>query len=194
MNMASNEKRLDNSINALKMLSNTLAIRYLSGWPRAMFCREINDFINTIRQEVAIYCLSEKGGVELIEKEIAALKKQDFQLSTEQIVQYATVKKEIFSRKVKLFINQVGFVGGGTQIFAGAGVCAASLGTMCAAYGAPLISHGLNNFYESGYYLLYRKVKSGYTRNIYRMMAQKLGYSAKQADIAYGVIDLTLSG
>lgn len=67
------------------------------------------------------------------------------------------------------------------------------VGLACAAYGAPMIAHGLNNIYENGYYLLFREEQSGTLRDAYRLAAKKLGYGNKQADLIYGVIDLSLS-
>ncbi|WP_261643461.1 DUF4225 domain-containing protein [Erwinia mallotivora] len=94
---------------------------------------------------------------------------------------------------VKLVVRQMGFVGGGTQFFAGFGTCVATLGLACAAFGSPLMLHGANNFYENGYYLIFRKEKAGYVRDGYRKVARTLGYSDKDADLVYATVDLSLS-
>jgi hypothetical protein len=56
-----------------------------------------------------------------------------------------------------------------------------------------MITHGLNNMYENGYYLLYREDRSGTLRDAYRYVAAKLGYGNNEADIVYGVVDISLS-
>ncbi|EHA2493312.1 DUF4225 domain-containing protein [Salmonella enterica] len=70
----------------------------------------------------------------------------------------------------------------------------ASLGLASAGFGAPLISHGVNNMYENGYYLLYQEYVSGYTKDAYRYAANKLGYDNNDADFVYNMVDLGLSG
>lgn len=47
--------------------------------------------------------------------------------------------------------------------------------------------------YENGYYLLYREDRSGTLRDAYRYAAAKLGYGNNEADIVYGVVDISLS-
>ena len=56
-----------------------------------------------------------------------------------------------------------------------------------------MITHGLNNMYENGYYLLFREDRSGTLRDAYRYAAAKLGYGNNEADIVYGVVDISLS-
>ncbi|WP_445375183.1 DUF4225 domain-containing protein [Photorhabdus tasmaniensis] len=93
-------------------------------------------------------------------------------------------------------MKQVGFVSGGSQIFAGIGVCVASLGAACTGFGVPLLVQGGNNVYENGYYLLLRKEVSDPARDVYRDVAKTLGYSEAEADgdRVYGYVDLGLSG
>ncbi|WP_174784899.1 DUF4225 domain-containing protein [Erwinia amylovora] len=90
-------------------------------------------------------------------------------------------------------MKQAGFIGGGGQIFSGFGICGSSMGAACAAYGMPLIAHGINNVYENGYYLIFRKDKQGYVRDGYRTVAKQLGYTSQQADTAYASVDIALS-
>ncbi|AWK44565.1 hypothetical protein A4R40_15765 [Photorhabdus laumondii subsp. laumondii] len=91
-------------------------------------------------------------------------------------------------------MKRIGFVSGGSQIFAGLGVCVASLGAACAGFGVPLLIQGGNNVYENGYYLLLRKEVSGPVRDVYRDAAKTLGYSETDGDRVYGYVDLALSG
>ena len=74
-------------------------------------------------------------------------------------------------------MKQVGFVSGGSQIFAGIGTCALSAGMACGGVGVPLMAQGANNVYESGYYLLFRKDKVGSIREAYHYAANYLGYN-----------------
>lgn len=186
---------LQRAIKQLHEVSNATAYRYLpSGRSRSDFFNEINALINGITREVSSNCMSPGGAVKILNEETAYLRQQQFQLMAGSIVQYAAVEKQQAGRLTKLVLKQVGFVGGGIQVFGGFGICAASLGSLCAAYGAPLAVHGINNVYENGYYLLYRKGLAGYTRQAYRAIARQLGYSDNQADMAYGIVDISLSG
>lgn len=76
-------------------------------------------------------------------------------------------------------MKQVGFVSGGSQIFAGIGTCALSAGMACGGVGVPLIAQGANNVYESGYYLLFRKDKVGSIREAYHYAANYLNSCAE---------------
>jgi len=185
----------DNAVKELKELCNALALSYLPQTvTRELFKKEILEQIRQVSYEIEINCLSIQGGVEIITREISQLKLQEFDIVTGRAKQYAAVEKKVWNDRANLFLKQVGFVSGGSQVFAGFGVCAASLGVACAAYGSPLIAHGMNNAYENGYYLLYRTDKMGYTRQAYRKIAGKLGYSNGRADIVYAAIDIGLSG
>lgn len=186
---------LTQTVRELQTVSNAIGFNYIpAGSSQRAFFAEITALITHITRETDIHCLSLDGGIKILQEEIKYLRDQEFQLITGRMVQYAAVEKEISYRRAKLILKQVGFVGSGSQIFGGAGICVASLGSLCAAFGAPLLAHGLNSTYENGYYLLYRKDKSGYTRQAYRAVAGKLGYSNNQADIAYSVVDVGLSG
>ncbi|MEW5290807.1 DUF4225 domain-containing protein [Erwinia papayae] len=137
--------------------------------------------------------MSLSGAVKILNEETAYLRQQQFQLMAGSIVQYAAVEKQQAGRLKKLMLKQVGFVGGGMQVFGGFGVCAASLGLACASFGMPSIIHGANNVYENGHYLIFRKEKAGYARDGYRNVARRLGYSDNDADLVYASVDLSLS-
>ncbi|WP_261653526.1 DUF4225 domain-containing protein [Erwinia mallotivora] len=188
-------EELQKAVRQLHEVSNATGYRFLPfGGARSDFFNEINALINGVTHEVSRNCMSLSGAVKTLNEETAYLRQQQLKLMADSIVQYAAVEKQQAGRLTKLVLKQVGFVGGGVQVFAGFGVCAASLGSLCAAYGAPLAVHGINNVYENGYYLLYRKGRAGYTRQAYRAIAQQLGYSDNQADMAYGIVDISLSG
>ncbi|USI32380.1 DUF4225 domain-containing protein [Cronobacter sakazakii] len=188
------DKKLDQLSFELRTLASTLSIKYFPDYrSRSVFLSEINSFIYEVSRDVQINCLSVRGAEQLFKDELQALNNQNYAISNEKAIFYAQIKKEKIDNIVNLILKQVGFVGGGTQIIAGYGVCAASVGSACAAFGSSLVAHGINNMYENGYYLLYRKDRLGFTRQGYRYVANKLGYSNKEADYAYAGIDLTLS-
>ena len=157
------------------------------------FYFETQRFVQQIRRDINSNCLTYKGGTALIVHLTENLQEQDSLFTFEKVSEYYIVKKEQKDRNLHLVLAQVGFVAGGTQIFGGAGICSATLGAACAAYGVPMMLHGINNAYENGYYLLYRKSKSGGVRDAYRIAAKKLGYGNKQGDLAYGAVDLSLT-
>lgn len=113
-----------------------------------------------------------------------------------KVKMYVAVKRDYEERNgiLTLALKQVGFVGGGIQIFTGGSVCLGSFGLACASFGTPLITHGSNNIYENGYYLLFRTDTTGYVRDAYRYVAKQLGYGIKSGDIAFSTVDLALSG
>ncbi|MBS9443166.1 DUF4225 domain-containing protein [Photorhabdus heterorhabditis] len=159
------------------------------------FNSKINLFVEDILGQVRIHCLSSNGAIEIIQFEIDHLKEQVFYLTANRVKQYAIIEREKEkSSYTNLILKQIGFVGGGTQILAGYTVCKASLGLACASFGAPLMAHGYNNVVENGYYLLYRENINGGVREGYRYIANKIGLSDKDADIAYATVDLALSG
>ncbi|UWS32893.1 DUF4225 domain-containing protein [Erwinia pyrifoliae] len=189
------KSEFETAVDQLRQLSYSLSLTWLpQGVTRHLFQKEINDLIRYVSNEVDINCLSVQGGYEIIKKETERLRLQEFDIISGKVKQYLAIEKSVRDKKANLFLKQIGFVSGGSQVFAGFGVCAASLGVACATYGTPLIVHGMNNTYESGYYLLYRTEKQGYTRQAYREVAQKLGYSDNKANLAYASIDIALSG
>ena len=187
-------KKIEDLSRKIIGLASSISIQYLPDYrSRSEFISEIDALIYEINRNVRINCLSVSGAEKFLEHELQALNNQQFVLSTEKMIFFAQIKKEKINNVVNLILKQVGFVGGGTQVLAGHGVCAATAGLACAAFGSSLVAHGLNNMYENGYYLMYRKDKPGLTRQGYRYVAKKLGQSNKEADYAYAGVDLTLS-
>ncbi|MQL47586.1 DUF4225 domain-containing protein [Photorhabdus khanii] len=186
---------LEAKIRELNEISSRLNLRYLSDVrSKNGFFFETNELIRKVNHEVGSNCLSVDGGIEIIQSEIDNLKKQEFDLRINDSQQYLIVQKEKKDDRINLFLKQVGFVSGGSQIFAGIGVCVASLGAACAGFGVPLLVQGGNNVYENVYYLLLRKGVSGPARDVYRDVAKTLGYSEADGDSVYGYVDLSLSG
>ncbi|MEQ5120415.1 DUF4225 domain-containing protein [Morganella morganii] len=162
---------------------------------RLQFLRDIDQFIAKNEWEVKNACLSLSAGLDNIEDMRELLAQQHRAIQLREVRQYAYVEAVNNEKNgiTTLLLKQVGFVGGGMQVIAGYGACAASVGLLCSSLSVGLIAQGTNNMYENGYYLLFRENTSGYLRNGYRYAAQELGYSNHEADMAYNFVDLTLS-
>lgn len=185
---------LERKITQLNRLANELALLYIQGYEaRRAFLKEISMLTNQLRQQVLNFCITQDAAIRLLDKEIKNLKKQQFDLSTQKMMQYYVFAKEKKAQSFNIILKQIGFIGGGTQVVAGIATCAASAGYLCAGFGSLNISHGLNNLYENGYYLLFRENRSGWTRDAYRAIAQSIGQSENHADLAYTTVDLGIS-
>ncbi|RMO81057.1 MULTISPECIES: DUF4225 domain-containing protein [Pseudomonas syringae group] len=88
----------------------------------------------------------------------------------------------------------VGAVAGAMQVVAGAGICYASVGTLCIVAGVPIMAHGANNVYENGRNLWEgRSDTEGPVRKGYQAAAKAVGYGAREGNLAYGSADLAMS-
>ncbi|MBJ7223700.1 MULTISPECIES: DUF4225 domain-containing protein [unclassified Brenneria] len=185
---------LERKIAQLNRLTNELALLYIHGFEaRRGFLKEIAALTSQLDYEVVNFCLTEDAAISVIDKEIKNLQKQKFGLSTQKMMQYYVFEKEKKAQAFNIILKQVGFIGGGTQVMAGIAVCGASMGYLCASFGSLNVSHGLNNLYENGYYLLFRENRSGWTRDAYRAIAQSIGQNGNHADLAYVSVDLGIS-
>ncbi|PWC17359.1 DUF4225 domain-containing protein [Brenneria corticis] len=183
----------DQKSQELRFLVQNLSLKYFRN--RSVdFYFEIEGLIQAIEREINTYCLSHRGGIDILQREIDYLNEQDFQLTANIAKLYIIVQKEKKEQTQQIILKQVGFVGGGAQFFAGVGLCAGTLGAACAGYGVPMMVHGANNTYENGYYLVLREETSGTVRDAYRYTADKLGFNNNQADLVYGAIDLGMTG
>ncbi len=162
---------------------------------RLQFLRDIDQFIAKNEWEVKNACLSLSAGLDNIEDMRELLAQQHRAIQLREVRQYAYVEAVNNEKNgiTTLLLKQVGFVGGGMQVIAGYGACAASVGLLCSSLSVGLIAQGTNNMYENGYYLLFRENTSGYLRDGYRYAAKEMGYSNYEADMAYNIVDLTLS-
>lgn len=197
--MQKNQKDIDDfnkAIDDLKYLVRQISYHFIfNSDVRIEFINEVNDFMNIIKSEINQHCLSYKGGIALLEQERENLAKQKFSLDSNNARLFVIAEKMKEKNSfTTITLKRVGFVSGSVQIYAGGSICVGSLGLACAGFGIPLIAHGANNMYENGYYLLYQEDVSGYTKNTYRSVASRLGYSNNNADIVYNVVDLGLSG
>lgn len=118
-----------------------------------------------------------------------------FSLMSGSVKLYAIAKREKErNSRLTITLKQIGFVGGALQYMGGFGICEASLGAACSSLGLGLMSHGAENAWENGYYLVYRKEPNlTPLRNAYRYSATLLGGGETSGDIAYSVGDISLS-
>ena len=87
-----------------------------------------------------------------------------------------------------------GTIAGAMQVVTGAGICYASVGTLCLVAGVPMMAHGANNVYENARNLLTDRTNTeGPVRKGYQAVAKALGCGEREGNIAYGAIDLGLS-
>lgn len=179
----------------LKEYAYQLSLSYFSmGDARQAFLNEIRNLTDYLLHEVRSGCLAAAGALGILKQEKRFLEEQHFRLMNEKVMYYAAIKREKKHAITNLILKQAGFIGGGLQVFAGFGICKATLGMACSAYGAPLIAHGVNNAYENGYYLVFHKSKSGYVKELYRAVARQAGMADSNSDYIYSIADIALSG
>lgn len=188
------EDKLFLKIKELIQLARTLSYDYLASYSsRQDFNMNFYMLTEKIKKSVSDNCLTVDGGLIAIQSEIDALIMQSRKIQAGRIEQYAAVRVEKKKEKINVILAQVGFVGGGTQVFTGAEVCLATRGVKCKAWGVPLILHGANNMWENGCFLLFRKNSPGWIRNGYRKIAVATGVKEDVGDYAYAILDLSLS-
>lgn len=94
----------------------------------------------------------------------------------------------------RLSLEVGGVISGASMVTTGVGICYITAGTACALGGAPMIAHGANNAYENLSNLVRRRTDTvGPLRNAYQSTAIAAGGSAREGNIAYGVVDVVLS-
>ena len=72
------KEKLSKQIKEINSLSNTLGMSYLSNAEsRQLFLREVNDVIDDIVKNIGSNCLSVRGGIERLEREVAYLKERE---------------------------------------------------------------------------------------------------------------------
>lgn len=184
------KSQFEHKVREIEHLTEQISAKHLLYGTSGMFF-ETQQLVGRLKREIESHCLTFLGGIQILDEQIRHLHEQDDLLTFNRAKIFIVVEKNQTTTTIAL--KQIGFVAGGAQVYGGASLCVGSLGLACAAYGAPMIAHGLNNIYENGYYLLFREEQSGTLRDAYRLAAKKLGYGNKQADLIYGVIDLSLS-
>ena len=181
MKRATDKCKLDNcdywlvSAAARKLGSQacTLGVRHIKdGTLRLQFNREVAYYAKSIVNDVA-------QGKKSTEQGLADLKREQSNLLTQSS---------------EIALRGVGAIAGALQFAAGAGICYASIGTLCLFAGAPLMAHGANNAYENGRNLWEgRSDVKGPVRAGYQEVATLMGGTTSEGNMAYAVVDLGFS-
>ncbi|MDD2059980.1 DUF4225 domain-containing protein [Pseudomonas sp. GD03860] len=104
------------------------------------------------------------------------------------------ILRRLATKTVEIGRKGIGIVAGVAQVGTGAGICYASVGTLCAVAGVPLMAHGANNIYENGRKVLEgRSDVEGPVRKGYQRISKALGGSRSEGNIAYASMDLGFS-
>lgn len=151
----------------------TISARHLQdGVTRSIFNRE-----------VAYYARSIVSDVEQGKKTVA-----------EGLIEIKKEQRSLLNQSMEIGQKGLGIVAGAFQMATGAGICYASVGTLCLIAGVPLMAHGANNVYESGRNLITgQSDTSGPVRNAYQAAASAMGHGEREANMAYGAVDIGLS-
>lgn len=151
----------------------TLSARHLQdGVTRSMFNRE-----------VAYYARSIVSDVEQGKKTVA-----------EGLVEIKNEQSNLLNQSVEIGKKGISIVAGALQMATAAGICYASVGTLCLIAGIPLMAHGANNVYEGGRNLMTGQSDAvGPVRGVYQAAALAMGHGEREANIAYGAVDIGLS-
>ena len=151
----------------------TLSARHINdGALRLQFNREVSYYTQGIVKDVS-------QGNKTVEQGLKELKDE---------------QGSLLSQAREVTLRGASVISGTLQFAAGAGICYASLGTLCFVAGIPMMLNGANNTYESGRNLLENRSDAvGPLRKGYRALSGVLGSGNCEADIAYGVVDLSSS-
>lgn len=152
----------------------TLAARHISdGTLRLQFNRDIAYYMQGIVRDV-------EGGRSTVDEAVNKIERE---------------RRSLLNQALDIGPKIIGLAGGAAQVRAGAAVCFVSGGLLCGLFGVPLMAHGANNIYENGMNLWHgRSDTEGPLRDVYRMIANKTGGTAFLGNMAYGGVDLVLSG
>lgn len=147
--------------------------------------RHLQDGItrSIFNREVAYYARSIVRDVEQGKKTVA-----------EGLIEIKNEQRSLLNQSMEIGQKGIGVVAGALQMATGAGICYASVGTLCLFAGVPLMAHGANNVYEGGLNLMTgQSDASGPVRNAYQAAASAMGHGEREANIAYGAVDIGLS-
>lgn len=161
------------------------AAAYLTNQACTISARHINDGVVRLQfnREVAYYARSIVRDVEEGSKSIDQGLKE---IKHEQ--------KSLINQSLEVGRKGVGVIAGALQFATGAGICYASVGTLCLLAGIPMMAHGANNIYENGRNLIDEASDAvGPVRSGYRETARSLGYGEREGDLAYGGADIGMS-
>lgn len=102
--------------------------------------------------------------------------------------------RRLAAQTLEIGRKSIGAIAGAAQVATGAGICYASVGTLCLVAGVPLMAHGANKIYESGRNILQgRSDVEGPVRKGYQNISKSLGGTKAEGNIAYSATDLGLS-
>lgn len=151
----------------------------------AISARHLKDGItrSIFNREVAYYARSIVRDVEQGKKTIA-----------QGLIEIKTEQRSLSHQSREIALRGLGVVAGAMQVATGAGICYASVGTLCLIAGMPLMAHGANNLYENGRNLVTgQSDTTGPLRKGYHSASSAMGYGKREANMAYGSVDIGLS-
>ena len=151
----------------------TISARHLQdGITRSIFNREVAYYARSIVRDV-------EQGKKTVTEGLSEIKRE---------------QRSLLDQSIAIGRNGIGVVAGALQIATGAGVCYASVGTLCLIAGVPLMAHGANNVYEGGRNLMTGQSDTvGPVRSAYQSAALAMGHGEREANMAYGSVDIGLS-
>lgn len=172
-------------------------IHLKDGFTRMAFMADVNRFIN---QQLDVMRVSKsepecKNCFDNLRREKENIALQDQMLRTKEANLYASIELTESNGIWHYVINGVGVVVSTLEVIAGIGIAFGASPTIAgSAFGALLITHGLNNLGESYNNLKDNRDDSvGLIRNGYIATAQFMGFSKEAGDLAYSVVDAGLS-
>lgn len=113
----------------------------------------------------------------------------------EGVSELSQTLRSLATKTAEIGRKSIGVVAGAAQFATGAGICYASVGTLCIVAGVPLMAHGYNNVHEGvGNILQDRSDVEGPVREWYKEISEVLGGTRSEGNIAYAATDLGLSG
>ena len=153
--------------------ASTLGVRHIKdGTLRLQFNREVAYYAKRIIDDVQQGKKSPEQGLKELKDE----------------------QNSLLSQSLEVAQKGVGVIAGALQFAAGAGICYASVGTLCVLAGLPLMLHGANNTYENGRNLWEKRSNiQGPIRKGYQAVAKRVGAGEFEGNMAYGAVDVGLS-
>ncbi|HEJ9628281.1 DUF4225 domain-containing protein [Proteus terrae] len=182
----------DNALKASAFYINNEIIKH-------KFMKEIDELcINKYRTVQDSYKSHEEKIIAIneLKKEDESLKNEYMSMINNYFVRYLYIELEEREKIRNWIIKGAAFVGGIGQVALGTPLMFAPPGYTfgAPAYGFLLVSHGMNNIYESIQYFQYNNADaSGYVRDFYRGASNMLGFNDTTGDKIYVSVDFLLS-
>lgn len=178
----------------LTRIANRASAFYLkNAQVRFSFRKEIDDLVNRHLSACRAATTQEgqRNSYACLRAEKNSLQRQYESLQLNRIKKALYIEITNNNGILTYVVKGIGLIAGASQLVAGMATVIASRGRNVAGY--LLVSHGANNIYENGYFLINGEEDIGPVRDLYRMLANKAGYDNRRADIVYGGVDLALS-